>query len=135
MNVDHVVDVLINEVISEVMFEPGVDDTSKIRLYTLEREGYDYVDQLLHFVDRKSAVDQMINHAITTKCIALVYVYEYPECKDKSYKLVERIELKITDNPRFYMIWQRQQDLDMSLQDALSQPSLFYDCLRVVNII
>jgi hypothetical protein len=98
----------------------------------LEREGFDYTEQTLVYESRDIAVDNMIGFALSTKCVAIVYVFERQEDPSLPYKLIESIRLKHADDPRFYMIWKKQEELELTTNNALCNLSLFYDTIQTI---
>ncbi len=104
-----------------------------MRIYVLEREGYDYTEQTLIYENKEFAVNALLRFALNTNCVAIVYVFESQEDSSKPYKLIESIRLKTGIDPRIYMIWQKQQELGFSTQDALLNLSLFKDTIESIT--
>jgi hypothetical protein len=104
-----------------------------MKVYMLEREGFDYIEQTLVYASKDIAVNKMIEFALTTKCVAVVYVFERQENFAEPFKLIESIQLKFADDPRFYMIWKKQEELGLTTNDALCNLSLFHDTIHVIS--
>ncbi len=49
------------------------------QLYVLSREGYDDYCDLMYFMDRESAMNELIRFAVSTKKVGVIYVYEHQD--------------------------------------------------------
>ncbi len=113
-----------------------MSSTPAIKVYVLEREGFDYTDQIMLYTKREAAVDAMLQFALKTKCIALVYVFaRQDEIDEAPLELVETIQLKsVQDDARFYMVWQKQDELGYTMTEAFNNLSIFYDTVESISI-
>ena len=100
------------------------------KVYVLDREGFNYTDQILLYTCRESAIDAMIMFAIRTKCVAVIHVFENQEEPNIPLELVETIQLKTTEDPRFYCIWQKQEALGLPDREVFNNLSMFYDTIE-----
>lgn len=111
-----------------------MSSTPAIKIYVLEREGFDYTDQVMLYTNRKAAVDAMLQFALKTKCIAVVHVFaREDEIDEAPLTLVETIRLKSAqDDARFYMLWQKQDELGYTVREAFNNISMFHDTVESV---
>jgi hypothetical protein len=107
--------------------------TSVTKVYVLDREGFDYTDQMLLYTCRQVAIDAMLMFAIRRKCIALIHVFENQEDPIAPFKLIETIQLKTAKDPRFYVIWQQLEELGFTDKQAFNNLSMFYDTIETVT--
>ena len=104
------------------------------KIYVLDREGFEYIDQLMIYTSREAAVELMLKYALRTKCVALIYVFERKEEMDEApLMFVETIRLKLAEDPRFYMIWEKQKELGLIDREAFNNLALFYDTIETVH--
>jgi hypothetical protein len=107
--------------------------STSVKVYVLDREGFDYTDQLHLYTSREAAIDAMIMFAIRTKCVALIQVFENQEEPNVPFELVETIRLKTAEDPRFYNIWQKQEELGFTDREAFNNLSMFYDTIETIT--
>jgi hypothetical protein len=106
--------------------------STPIKVYILDREGFDYTDQLFIYTSRDAAIDAMIMFAIRRKSVALIHVFESQEEPNIPFVLVETIRLKTAEDPRFFCIWQKQEELGLTDREAFNNLSIFYDTIETV---
>ena len=107
--------------------------TSSVKVYVLDREGFDYTDQILLYTCRQAAIDAMLMFAIRRKCVALIHVFENQDAPTSPFKLVETIRLKTAEDPRFYSIWQKQEELSLTDREAFNNLSIFHDTIETTT--
>jgi hypothetical protein len=107
--------------------------STSVKVYVLDREVFGYTDQILLYTCRESAIDAMIMFAIRTKCVALIHVFENQEDPNIPFELVETIQLKTAEDPRFYCIWQKQEELGFTDREAFNNLSMFYDTIETTT--
>lgn len=104
------------------------------KIYVLEREEFDYADQLMIYTSKEAAIDMMIMYALRTKCAAVIHVFQSDEEPRIPLELVETIRLKLAkDDPRFYRLWQKQTELGFTDNEAFNNLSMFYDTIETVR--
>lgn len=106
-----------------------------MRIYVVEREGYDYSDQTLVYDNKEAAIDAMLSFALETTCIAFVNVLERNADTKKPFRLVEYVALKTLDGSRHYAVWKKQKELGLSIKEALADVSVFYETIHTVSTV
>jgi hypothetical protein len=100
------------------------------QLYVFSREGYDDCCDLMCFIDRESAMNELIRFAVSTKMVGVIYVYEPQTDITKPMRYIEIIHMKATSDNKNYQLW----CMDMSDDEILSNPSLAYNSLQCTHV-
>lgn len=99
------------------------------RLYVLSREDHDDCCNLMCFVDKETAMNELIKFAVTTKKIGAIYMYDFPKDNTTSLKNVGIINMKTTDDFKSHTLWSEKVELGLSDEEVLRNPSLLYHTL------
>ncbi len=102
-------------------------------LYAISKECFDYDDMIEYYTNKDVAFNEVIKYAVRTRCVAVIYVYEFPEEPLQRLKLVEEVRLKSADDPCYYAIWLKQTELGLSNEDVYNNPKVLYDTLETIK--
>jgi hypothetical protein len=101
-----------------------------MKIYLVEREGFDYTEHTLIFLNRNDAIDAMLRHALSTRCVVVVLLFESREDISQPFQHIETVHLETLGG--YYRIWLKQDELNMSTENALDNLSLFHDTIQSV---
>lgn len=97
-----------------------------MELYVLLREGYDDPIHNKYYLDRTTAINDMIRFVIQHTLVACIYVYKFPEVPTDTCKLHQSIECA-----HDLRIWETASALGK--ERVLDDPSLLYDRLAYIT--
>jgi hypothetical protein len=100
------------------------------QLYVLSMEGDEDFYDLMCFIDRESAMNELIRAAISTRRVGVIYVYEPQSDNTKPMRYIEIIHMKTTSDHIHYQLW----CMDVSADEILSNPSVAYDALHCCHV-
>jgi hypothetical protein len=109
--------------------------STPLKLYVLDREGFDCTQQLLLYTCKESAIDAMLMFSIRTKCIALLHVFKNQEDPTHPLELIETIRLKPTEDARSYRLWRKQEELGFTDKEAFNNLSMFYETIETITTV
>lgn len=98
-----------------------------MELYVLIREGYDDQIHTKYYLDKTTAIDEMIRFVIGNTLVAGIYVYKFPENATGALKLYQSIDFGYD-----LSIYQIAQEIGKD--EVLRTPSLLYDHLIYKSI-
>lgn len=93
-----------------------------MELYALFREGYDEQIYTKYYLDKMTAIDEMIRFAIGNTLVAGIYVYNFPDTPTSTFRLCQTIDFG--HNLSIYNIAEQ-----IGKDEVLNTPSLLYEHL------